>query len=260
MRELESLFAPFDLGGLRLRNRIVMAPCSRHRAHLSGTPTPMMVEYYRQRASAGLIIGESVACSPTGVGYVFTPSLFNEEHVRGWRAVTDAVHEQGGAMVAQVFHAGRMSDELIQPDLATPLAPSAVQPDPMARHYTVTCPRPKRVYQTPRAMTLREVQQTVDDVVIIRKGSLVHAGPLSELGGDGAAPVVVRTPDPERLVDALGAGAQVTRRPDGAIVVTGASPAEVGHAAFLAGCELHELSAGMRDLERVFLELTGDQS
>ena len=107
---------------------------------------------------------------------------------------------------------------------------------------------------------LSEVQQTVDDVVIIRKGSLVHAGPLSELGGDGAAPVVVRTPDPERLVDALGAGAQVTRRPDGAIVVTGASPAEVGHAAFLAGCELHELSAGMRDLERVFLELTGGQS
>jgi ABC-2 type transport system ATP-binding protein len=107
---------------------------------------------------------------------------------------------------------------------------------------------------------LSEVQQTVDDVVIIRKGTLVHAGPLADLGGDGAAPVVVRTPEPDRLVAALGPDAQVTLRPDGAIVVTGSSPAQVGHLAFGAGCELHELSSGMRDLERVFLELTGEQS
>lgn len=111
---------------------------------------------------------------------------------------------------------------------------------------------------------LSEVQQTVDDVVIIRKGTLVHAGPLADLGADGA-PVVVRTPDPDRLLAALApdAGGEtdaVTRRPDGAIVVSGRSAAEVGHLAFTAGCELHELTTGARDLERVFLELTGEQS
>ncbi len=109
---------------------------------------------------------------------------------------------------------------------------------------------------------LSEVQQTVDDVVIIRTGTLVYAGPLAGLGSDRAQ-VVVRTPDPERLLAALAAeaaDATVSRRPDGAVLVSGRSAEEIGHVAFVAGCELHELSAGAQDLERVFLELTGSQS
>lgn len=100
MSSIDSLFTPFDLGGPSRRNRAVMAPCSRHRAHLDGTPTPQMVDYYRQRASAGLIISEVMACNARGAGYVFTPGLYNEGHVKGWKAVTDAVHAEGGAIFA----------------------------------------------------------------------------------------------------------------------------------------------------------------
>ena len=109
---------------------------------------------------------------------------------------------------------------------------------------------------------LSEVQQTVDDVVIIRGGTLVHAGPLSGLGASGGR-LVLRGPDPDRLLLALTqgtSGVEVTRRDDGALLVTGLSPEEAGHRAFTAGCELHELSTEPDALERVFLELTGGAS
>jgi ABC-2 type transport system ATP-binding protein len=107
---------------------------------------------------------------------------------------------------------------------------------------------------------LSEVQQTVDDVVIINNGSLVHAGPLAALGDAGSAMVVVRSPDADRLHDALVAGpgdAVVLRQPDGALSITGMSAAEVGHRAFTNACELHELTTRSEDLEKVFLQLTG---
>ena len=107
---------------------------------------------------------------------------------------------------------------------------------------------------------LSEVQQTVDDVVIISKGRLVHAGALAELGS-GTSQTVLRSPDADRLADALrAAGADVTTRPDGSLATKGLSPQEAGHVAFVAGCELHELTADAGDLERVFLELTGGDS
>lgn len=109
---------------------------------------------------------------------------------------------------------------------------------------------------------LSEVQQTVDDVVIIRGGTLVHAGPLSGLGDRGAR-LVLRSPDPQRLVTALtldAPGVEVTQRDDGALLVSGLSAQETGHRAFAAGCELHELSTEPDALERVFLELTGGAS
>lgn len=106
---------------------------------------------------------------------------------------------------------------------------------------------------------LSEVQQTVDDVVIIRRGALVHTGALAELGSRGAR-LVLRSPDADRLAAALTeAGRQVVvaRRDDGALLVSGLGPEEAGHRAFAAGCELHELSTEPDALERVFLELTG---
>jgi ABC-2 type transport system ATP-binding protein len=111
---------------------------------------------------------------------------------------------------------------------------------------------------------LSEVQQTVDDVVIINAGALVHAGPLSGLDDAGTSLVIVRTPDVERLQTELAAlsgpdqaPVAISGRPDGALSVSGLSAAQIGHAAFVAGCELHELAAQSQDLERVFLELTG---
>jgi ABC-2 type transport system ATP-binding protein len=114
---------------------------------------------------------------------------------------------------------------------------------------------------------LSEVQQTVDDVVIINTGSLVHAGPLSGLGDAGSALVLVRSPESDRLEAALGALGQpdaahvtISRRPDGSLSVAGLSAEQIGHLAFVEGCELHELTKQSQDLERVFLELTGGEA
>jgi len=161
----DSLFQPLKVGNLTLRNRIVMAPMTRHRSAADGVPTAQNVSYYRQRASAGLIVTEGTYPCDMGKGYLFIPGLCNEAHVRGWRKVTGAVHAEGGAIFCQLMHNGRLSDPLILPNQADPIAPSAVQPDPIARHYTITCPRPKRgqPYPVPRAMTVEDIQQVIKD-------------------------------------------------------------------------------------------------
>lgn len=161
--EIDSLFAPLAVGNITVRNRIAMAPCTRQRSYLDGTPTASVAEYYRQRASAGLIISEGIYPAEMGKGYLFSPGLCSADHVEGWRAVTDAVHSEGGAIFGQIMHVGRLSDPLMLPAHADPIAPSAVQPDPLARHYTVNCPRAKRPYPTPRALTAKEVSGVVED-------------------------------------------------------------------------------------------------
>jgi N-ethylmaleimide reductase len=159
---MQELFAPLDLGRIVVPNRIAMAPMTRQRAGLDGVPTDLMVEYYRQRAGAGLLVTEGVFPSDMGNGYLFSPGLRTPAQVAGWRRVTDAVHGEGGRIVAQVMHVGRLSDPLML-DGRQPISASAVQPDPKARHYTVSCPRPRRPYGEPRALTHAEVLQVVDD-------------------------------------------------------------------------------------------------
>lgn len=156
----EALFQPMRLGDLTLPNRIVMAPMTRHRSHLDGTPTELNAEYYRQRAAAGLIITEGTYPEPMGRGYLFTPGICTQRHIEGWRRVTDAVHEAGGRIFCQLMHCGRLSDPLLLPDGAVPVAPSAVQPSPGGL-YTLSCPRPKRPYPVPRALSTAEVREVV---------------------------------------------------------------------------------------------------
>lgn len=159
---------------------MAMAPLTRHRCLADGTPSDMVVDYYRQRAGAGLIITEGTYPSDMGKGYLFIPGLTTPAHVTGWRAVTDAVHEAGGAIFCQLMHCGRLSDPLLLPGGATPFAPSAVQPDPVARHYTINCPRPRRTvpYPPPHAMTAHEVKGEI--------GAFRHATRLAlEAGFDG---------------------------------------------------------------------------
>lgn len=158
----DALFQPLRVGNLTLRNRVVMAPMTRHRSTVDGVPTAQNVEHYRQRAGAGLIVTEGTYPCEQGKGYLFIPGLCNDRQVQGWRRVTDAVHEAGGAIFCQLMHNGRLSDPLLLPDQQSPLAPSAVQPDPRARHYTINCPRPKRPYPTPREMTLQDIQDTIE--------------------------------------------------------------------------------------------------
>lgn len=120
------LFESYPLGKLRLRNRLVMAPMTRNRATSDNVPTPIMAEYYAQRADVGLIISEGTSPSPDGLGYARIPGLFNAEHVAAWKPVTDAVHAQGGRIFVQLMHTGRASTELNLPDGARIVGPMAI--------------------------------------------------------------------------------------------------------------------------------------
>ncbi|QCI64997.1 alkene reductase [Phreatobacter stygius] len=125
--DASALFTPFKIGDLTLPNRLVMAPLTRNRA-TPGTDAPnrLNVEYYVQRASAGLIITEATQISRQGQGYIWTPGLYTDEQVNGWREVTDAVHAAKGHVFVQLWHVGRISHTSLQADGQAPVAPSAI--------------------------------------------------------------------------------------------------------------------------------------
>jgi N-ethylmaleimide reductase len=123
---LSKLLSPFDLAGLALPNRIVMAPMTRARA-IETIPDDLTVLYYRQRAAAGLIISEGAPVSIEGRGYLFNPALYTPEQAAGWRRVTDAVHEEGGRIFAQLWHVGRVSHTSLQPDGQVPVSSAATR-------------------------------------------------------------------------------------------------------------------------------------
>lgn len=151
------LFQPLTVGALELPNRLVMAPLTRSRAGESRIPNDLMQEYYVQRASAGLIITEATAITPSAVGYADTPGIWSEEQVAGWKKITDVVRAAGGRMVMQLWHVGRISDPIFL-NGELPVAPSAIKP---AGHVSLV--RPKKEYVTPRALTTAEVKAIVQD-------------------------------------------------------------------------------------------------
>src|ERR1700679_2160516 len=149
---MPTLFDPLKLGALTLPSRIIMAPLTRSRAHPdTRVPSDLAVEYYRQRAGAGMILTEATSVTAIGVGYAGTPGIWSEEQTEGWRKVVKAVHGAGGRILLQLWHVGRISDPLFL-NGETPVAPSAVQP---ARHVSLV--RPLRPYVRPRALRLDEI-------------------------------------------------------------------------------------------------------
>ena len=149
---MPSLFDPITVGDLRLRNRIFLAPLTRCRATGGGrVPNDLMVEYYRQRASAGLLLTEATSVTPMGVGYPDTPGIWSDEQVEGWTKITKAVHEAGSRIFLQLWHVGRISDPIYL-DGALPVAPSAVQPQ---GHVSLV--RPTKPFVTPRPLGLDEI-------------------------------------------------------------------------------------------------------
>jgi N-ethylmaleimide reductase len=124
---MSDLFSPTRLDRLELRNRIVMAPMTRSRAGAEDVPTDLVVEYYRQRASAGLILTEGIFPSADGKGYCRTPGLVTPAQVTGWRRVTDAVHAEGGTIVAQIMHCGRVTHVDNKDASSETVAPSAIR-------------------------------------------------------------------------------------------------------------------------------------
>ena len=156
------LFKPLQVGDLNLPNRVVMSPLTRCRAGAGRVPTPLMAEYYVQRASAGLILSEATAVTPMGVGYPDTPGIWSDEQVTGWKSVTSAVHAAGGRIFLQLWHVGRISDPSYL-DGALPVAPSAI-----AAEGHVSLIRPLKPYVTPRALELDEIPGIVE---AFRKGA-----------------------------------------------------------------------------------------
>ena len=120
------LFTPIRIGSLQLPNRIVMAPLTRSRAGPGNVQHELNALYYRQRATAGLIIAEATQVVPEGQGYISTPGIHSDDQVAGWRLVTDAVHAAGGRIVLQLWHVGRISHVEFQPGHVAPVAPSAI--------------------------------------------------------------------------------------------------------------------------------------
>ncbi len=151
-----TLFDPVRIGALDLPNRIIMAPLTRARAGAERVPNALMAEYYRQRASAGLIISEATSVTPMGVGYANTPGIWSAEQVEGWKLVTRAVHQAGGRILLQLWHVGRMSDPMFL-NGERPVAPSAIAP---AGHVSLV--RPLKSFVTPRALALEEIPGIVE--------------------------------------------------------------------------------------------------
>ncbi len=160
---MANLFDPIRIGDLDLRNRIVMAPLTRARASGGGrVPNDLMVEYYRQRATFGLILTEATSVTSMGVGYADTPGIWSDEQVTGWKEITQAVHKEGGRIFIQLWHVGRISDPEFLNDLA-PVAPSAI-----AAEGHVSILRPLRNYPVPRALELNEIPGLIAEY---RKGA-----------------------------------------------------------------------------------------
>lgn len=153
------LFNPTQLGALRLANSIVMAPLTRQRADAMGVPQPHVVDYYAQRASAGLIIAEGTQPSFAGQGYCRTPGIHTPEQIAAWKQVTDAVHARGGKIVLQIMHAGRIAHPLNRQIPDEPVAPSAVTP----AGTMWTDQKQMQPYPAPRAFETAELPGLIEE-------------------------------------------------------------------------------------------------
>ena len=159
---MASLLDPLQIGEINLPNRLIMSPLTRLRGTPDHLPTQLMVEYYTQRASAGLIISEGIPVVPQGVGYANVPGIWSPQQVEAWKLVTRSVHGAGGRIFAQIWHVGRISDpRFLEGKL--PVAPSAIQP---AGHVSLV--RPITEYVTPRALEKSEIPGIVEG---FRKGA-----------------------------------------------------------------------------------------
>lgn len=157
---VESLFKPIQLGAIAAPNRILMAPLTRGRATAEAVPTPVMATYYRQRASAGLIISEATGISREGAGWPNAPGLWTDAQVEGWKPVTAAVHEAGGRIIAQLWHMGRVVHPVFLGGEA-PVSSSATRAPGQAH-----TPEGRKDYAIARPLRLDEIPRLLDDYAL----------------------------------------------------------------------------------------------
>lgn len=176
---MSDLLSPVRFGAIELANRVVMSSLTRSRAGVGDVPTALMAEYYRQRASAGLILTEAAPICPAGHGYIRTPGIHSEAQMKGWQQVTKAVHEASGKIALQLWHVGRISYPELQPGGAAPVAPSAIRA--AGQVYT---PAGLQDFVTPRALELGELPALVASYARAARNAIdagfdgveVHAG------------------------------------------------------------------------------------
>ncbi|RYH03020.1 alkene reductase [Salipiger sp. IMCC34102] len=158
MADQDILFSPVEIGALTLPNRVLMAPLTRNRARADGVPADMAIEYYRQRASAGLIMTEATQISEMGKGYIDTPGIHTEEQAMKWREITDAVHAEGGRILIQLWHVGRISHTSVLPEGRQPVSSTdkAAETQTFTRNGFEDCSKPV-------ALDEAGIRETIDD-------------------------------------------------------------------------------------------------
>jgi N-ethylmaleimide reductase len=166
MKEFK-LFSAKKVGSLELKNRIVMSPMTRSRA-IGNVPNELMAEYYKQRSGAGLIITEGTSPSPNGLGYARIPGIFSKQQVEGWKKITSAVHANGGKIVVQLMHTGRIGHSLNIPEGAQILAPSAVK----AAGQMWTDSSQMQDFPIPKEMTAEDLVDTKAEYVTAAKNAM----------------------------------------------------------------------------------------
>lgn len=164
---MSKLFESLKIGNLELENRIVYSPLTRGRADAAGVQPDYAARYYAQRASAGLLITEAVNVSAMAKGYINTPGIFTTAQLESWSRVTDAVHGEGGKIFMQLFHTGRIALPEFLPDGAQPVSASAVRAN--GQNFT---PEGPKDFVTPRALSVEEIEQTVDDFASAAKNAI----------------------------------------------------------------------------------------
>lgn len=219
---MSTVFDPVRVGRYDLQNRLVMAPMTRSRAQVDGTPGELAPTYYAQRASIGLIVTEGTQPSADGQGYLTTPGIYTDAHVAGWRRVTDAVHAAGSRLFIQLMHAGRISHPDNTPHHAQGVAPSAIAPG--IGMFTATGMQDIPV---PRALTTDEVRQTVADFAFAARRAVEAGADGVEIHGANAYLVhQFLAPSANTRTDAY--GGPIANRARFAIEVAQAIAAEIG--------------------------------
>lgn len=160
------LLSPFDLRGLRLKNRVVMAPLTRSRAGEMRLPNALMAEYYAQRAAAGLIITEATVISKQGIGWLNSPGIYTDEQAEAWKKLVDVVHARGTPIFLQLWHCGRASHSSFHDRRELPVAPSAIK----IKGDPIHTPLGKQPYETPRALKTDEIPQSWRIIDAPRRG------------------------------------------------------------------------------------------
>jgi 2,4-dienoyl-CoA reductase-like NADH-dependent reductase (Old Yellow Enzyme family) len=215
-------FTPVRVGRYTLPNRLVMAPMTRSRAKLDGTPGELAPEYYAQRAGVGLIVTEGTQPSDDGQGYLATPGIYSPAHVAGWKKVSAAVHGKGGRIFIQIMHAGRMSHPDNTPHHRQAVAPSTIAPE--GQMFTATgmqdMPRP-------RALTTEEVRRTVADFRHAARSAIEAGADGVEIhGANGYLVQQFLAPNANTRTDEY--GGSITNRARFAIEVATAVAEEIG--------------------------------